>query len=326
MTQPVARHSDEASHVQAPTTAPVTTPVRRAAHRPDDVAHLPHGELAAADIAEDLTLRGPHGGQIAEPAVEAAASPSTTPARVATTTTVSRAPSAISAYDLQLHGPRGLVYGPVDLEIPAGDLVVLQGPQGAGRSSLLLTLAGRMAPDHTRDGWLVVLGENLTGRRARRTAVQRRAAIAGFHGIDELDDAVTVGDSVRERLTWLAPWYRRAPKVTPEVYDRLARPVFGRRELPALDAMVWDLDEVDAMLLRIAIAMAQDPELLVVDDLDQVHDSARRQIVWERLEALAATGVTVIGSVASAGEVDAMRWTRTPLVVRLTTGPQLAAA
>ncbi|MFF2620356.1 ATP-binding cassette domain-containing protein [Oerskovia jenensis] len=313
MNQPVARHgSDEATYlVQAPTTAPVPGSAANV-DRHDAVAHLPQGELAAADIADDLTLRGPLGGEIVEP---------DTPHLGDGTP-----PHAVSAYDLQLHGPRGLVYGPVDLEIPAGEVVVLQGPQGAGRSSLLLTLAGRMAPDHTPDGWLVVLGENLTGRRARRTAVQRRAAIAGFHGIDELDDAVTVGDSVRERLTWLAPWYRRTPKVTQEVYERVARPVFGRRELPALDAMVWDLDEVDAMLLRIAIAMAQDPELLVVDDLDQVHDSARRQIVWERLEALAATGVTVIGSVASAGEVDAMRWGRAPHVVRLATGPQLVAA
>jgi len=323
MNQPVARHgSDEATHL-------VRSPAP--ASRPDDVAHLPQGRLAAADIADDMTLRGPLGSASTEPDAavhDAAGAPDAAAdaAAHAEAHAEGRAHHAVSAYDLQLHGPRGLVYGPVDLEVPAGELVVLQGPQGAGRSSLLLTLAGRMAPDRTPDGWLVVLGENLTGRRARRRAVQRRAAIAGFHGIDELDDAVTVGDSVRERLTWLAPWYRRTPKVTPEVYERVARPVFGPRELPALDAMVWDLDEVDAMLLRIAIAMAQGPELLVVDDLDQVHDSARRQIVWERLEALAATGVTVIGSVASAGEVDAMRWGRAPHVVRLATGPQLVAA
>ncbi len=317
MNQPVARHgSDEATYlVQATVTTPAGAPGTTNHQVPDGAAHLPQGRLAAADIADDMTLRGPLGGEIAEtlePAEDASLPAAT--------------PHAISAYDLQLHGPRGLVYGPVDLEVPAGEVVVLQGPQGAGRSSLLLTLAGRMAPDHTPDGWLVVLGENLTGRRARRTAVQRRAAIAGFHGIDELDDAVTVGDSVRERLTWLAPWYRRTPRVTQEVYEGVTRPVFGPRELPALDSMVWDLDEVDAMLLRIAIAMAQVPELLVVDDLDQVHDSARRQIVWERLEAIAATGVTVVGSVASAGEVAAMRWGRAPHVVRLTTGPQLVAA
>ena len=230
-------------------------------------------------------------------------------------------PLAIRARGLTLNGPRGLVYGPLDLDIPAGDLVVIQGPQGAGRSSLLLTLAGRMVPDPSSR--LAILGTVLPPRRghAARRAVQREVAIAGFSGIDELDDAVTVGDTVRERLTWLAPWYRRTPPVTEETYAALADPVFGPRTRPALDSLVWDLDEVDAMLLRIMLALAQGPAMLVVDDLDQVHDSARRQLVWDRLEDIAATGVTVVGSVASAGEVAAMRWSTPPTEVALTTGP-----
>ncbi|WP_265521626.1 ATP-binding cassette domain-containing protein [Oerskovia flava] len=231
-----------------------------------------------------------------------------------------QAPPAISAFGLRLHGSRGLVYGPLDLDVQAGELVVLQGPQGAGRTSLLLTLAGRMVPDLTGDGWLHVLDHDLP---RQRVALQRRAAIAGFAGIDDLDDAVTVADSVRERLTWLAPWYRRTPRVTDAVYRELAGPVFGDREPPALDSMVWDLDEVDALLLRITLALAQRPALLVVDDLDQVHDSARRQLVWTRLEALCAAGLTVVGSVASAGEAGAVRWESLPQVVRLTTGPSV---
>lgn len=230
-------------------------------------------------------------------------------------------PLAVRARRLALTGPRGIVYGPLDLDLPAASLVVLQGPQGAGRSSLLLTLAGRMVPD--AESRLTVLDVTLPAARGERSRrqVQRRAAIAGFHGIDELEDAVTVADTVRERLAWLTPWYRRTPRVTEDVYAALTDPVFGPRARPALDAMVWDLDEVDAMLLRIALAMTQDPELLLVDDLDQVHDSARRQLVWDRLEALTESGVTVVGSVASAGEVAAMRWTRSPLTVSLTTGP-----
>lgn len=253
--------------------------------------------------------------------------PATTPATTpATAETQPVRPLAIRARALTLNGPRGLVYGPLDLDVPTGDLVVLQGPQGAGRSCLLLTLAGRMVPD--ADSRLTLLGTALPARRGEkaRRQVQRRAAIAGFTGIDELDDAVTVADTIRERLAWLSPWYRRTPAVTEKVYAALADPVFGPRARPALDSMVWDLDEVDAMLLRIMLAMAQGPELLVVDDLDQVHDSARRQLVWDRLDAITAAGVTVIGSVASAGEVGAMRWSTPPTTVSLTTGPLPVAA
>lgn len=227
------------------------------------------------------------------------------------------APAVVAATGVTLHGKRGVVYGPVTFTVPRGRLVVLQGPQGAGRSSLLLTLAGRMKPD--RDGVLSVLGYELP---RERNGVQRAAAIAGFEGIDELDDSVTVLASMRERLAWLSPWYRRTPQVTSASYRALAGAVFGDRPLPPLSTVIWDLDEVDEMLLRIVIALLQEPDLLVIDDLDQVHDQARRQLVWERLEALTTGGLTVIASVASENEVDVMSWERTPQVVQLTTGPQ----
>lgn len=249
--------------------------------------------------------------------------PATTPSTTSTATGPAPSgpaprpgPHAVVARDLQLHGQRGIVYGPVDLDLPTGALTVVQGPQGAGRSSLLLTLAGRMVPDAGSS--LRMLGHDLP--RERR-AVQRRAAIAGFAGIDELDGNVTVGDVVRERLTWLAPWYRRVPRPDQRAFRALAEPVFGDRPLPRLDTVVWDLDEVDTMLLRIVLAMAQRPALLVVDDVDQVHDTTRRATVWARLEAIAAGGTTVVASVASLDEVGRTRWTVPPAHVTLATGP-----
>ncbi len=228
---------------------------------------------------------------------------------------------AVQARHLTLSGARGTVYGPLDLELPARTLTVVQGPQGGGRSSLLLTLAGRMVPDATSS--LTVLGAALPKQRG---VVQRRAAIAGFSGIDDLDESVTVADALRERLAWLSPWYRRVPRVDQQVADRLTAPVFGDRPLPRADTLVWDLDEVDAMLLRLTLAMAQRPELLVVDDVDQVHDSRRRQTVWTRLEAIAAAGTTVVASVASLDEVARMGWSRIPQQITLATGPHALPA
>ncbi len=228
---------------------------------------------------------------------------------------------AVRARGLRLTGSRGPVYGPVDLDLPAGALAVVQGPQGAGRSSLLLTLAGRMVPD--AGSGLTVLGEPLP---RRRSAVQRRAAVAGFAGIDELDDSVTVGDVTRERLAWLSPWYRRTGRVGQARFAALAAPVFGERPLPRVGTVIWDLDEVDVLLLRVTLALAQQPDLLVVDDLDQVHDTARRQTVWTRLEAVAARGTTVVASVASLDEVARTRWSSPPEVVHLATGPHAVPA
>jgi len=225
-------------------------------------------------------------------------------------------PSAVVATGLMLHGPRGLVYGPVDLTLPVGKLLIVQGPQGAGRSCLLLTLAGRMVPD--RGSRLTVLGYDLPKARTR---VQCRAGVAGFAGIDDLDESVRVADIVRERLAWLAPWSHRVPKVTQRTFAELAEPIWGDRPVPRIATMIWDLDEVDAMLLRITLAMAQHPDLLLVDDVDQVHDSVRRQLVWSRLEALVRPGTTVIASVSSLGEAAAMSWTSSPHQFHLSTAP-----
>jgi len=227
-------------------------------------------------------------------------------------------PPAVDARDLALHGRRGVVYGPVDMTVAPGTLTILHGPQGGGRTSLLLTLAGRMVPD--RDSRLTVLGHMLP---AERRSVQAVAALAGFTGIDELDESVTVGALLRERLGWLAPWYRRTPAVTTSVATSWLSRAFGDRAVPPPGTLVWDLDEVDLLLVRIGLALVQQPDLLVVEDVDQVHDDERRQLVWSRLEALAADGLTVVASCASSDEVDRMRWTRTPTVVALATGPHL---
>jgi hypothetical protein len=145
--------------------------------------------------------------------------------------------------------------------------------------------------------------------------------VAGFAGIDELDESITAGAALRERLAWTSPWWSRAPRVDQRTFARYVAPVFGPRPLPKAGTVAWDLDEVDAMLLRIALATVGGPELLVVDDVDHVHDDARRQMVWSALERLRAGGVTVVAAVASLDEVSRMDWARTPLQLNLATGP-----
>ena len=203
-------------------------------------------------------------------------------------------PAAATARGLTLTGQRGPVFGPLDLDVAAGSLAVVRGPQGSGRTSLLLTIAGRMVPDDSSQ--LLVLGHALP---AERSALQREAALAGFAGIDDLDDSVTVAQHVRERLAWLSPWYRRMRRPDQSVVDTLLGPVFGDLPVPSAQTVVWHLDEVEALLLRISLAMAQEPRLLVVDDLDQVHDPARRGLVWSRLDALTHDGLTVVAASAA---------------------------
>lgn len=198
----------------------------------------------------------------------------------------------ITAEGLSLSAARGPVYGPLSIDVD-GPLNVLYGPAGSGRTSLLLTLAGRMKAEK---GTLEVLGHALP-RKAR--TVQKLTAIAGFTDIDILEPSVTVGQAVRERLAWLAPWWSFLGKPTDRQVTRACAPVFGTTEIPAASTVIWNLGEAEHFLLRLSLAMLSAPSILFVDDIEQVHGADARRLVWERLAAIAASGTTVVVGAAS---------------------------
>lgn len=195
-----------------------------------------------------------------------------------------RAEPVLSLVDAGVTGPLGTVFGPVAFSNERPVTVVV-GPRGSGRTSLLLSLAGRM---RLADGGLTVLGETRLAR------IRRRTGIAGFADIDALEPTVSVAAMLRERIAWVMPWYRRAPRVTGELARELLEPAFGDAPQPDADTLVRDLSEAQDLLLRIALALFEDPRMIVVDDLDQVRDPGERRRVADRLDALAAHGTAVV--------------------------------
>ncbi|WP_022892317.1 ATP-binding cassette domain-containing protein [Agromyces subbeticus] len=198
----------------------------------------------------------------------------------------------VRAHELALHSKRGAVYGPVNL-VADSTLTVLHGPAGSGRTSLLLTLAGRMKPS---SGSVEVLGYELP-QRAR--PVQQLTAIAGFQGIDALEESVSVGAAIRERAAWLAPWWSIVRRTDEAELRRVLTPVFGDAPLPAVDTLIWDLDEVQTVLLRIALAMMSEPRVLFFDQIEQLQAPAARLLLWNRLDAISRAGTAVVASAAA---------------------------
>lgn len=195
----------------------------------------------------------------------------------------------LRANGLALSAARGRVFGPLDIALDTPFTLVV-GDAGTGRTSLLLTLAGRMKPSA---GSLEVLGTS--GLRA----IQRLGAIAGFSGIDDLEDSVTVSNAVTERLRWDAPWYRRVARADAATVARVLGRAFGDLPQPSADTMIWDLDEDDRMLLRIALALVDAPQLLVVDNVDHVHNLSAQAGVLRQLARLASEGLLVIASASA---------------------------
>jgi ABC-type multidrug transport system ATPase subunit len=195
----------------------------------------------------------------------------------------------IEAKDCELTGKRGVVYGPLSFTVTQGEIAVIVGPGGSGRSCLLLSLAGRMKPD--AGSQLHVLGHELP---SQRTKVQRLAAVANMTDVDTLDQASSVGAHLREHLAYNTPWYKNSPKPSAEAL----LPAFGDLPLPKLSSLVRDLTELDAFLLRLDLALLQKPSLLLVDDVDSLEDDKDRDQIIARLKAIAASGVTIVAAAA----------------------------
>ncbi|WP_049793798.1 ATP-binding cassette domain-containing protein [Hoyosella subflava] len=205
-------------------------------------------------------------------------------------------PPVVSARGIELKGARGRVYGPCTFDVPDGELTVIQGPPGSGRTSLLLTITGRM---RQATGDLTILGLPYP-KKGRR--IRSYTAIAGFAEIDDLDEAVTVGEAIRERRTWAAPWYRPVRKVKDAAVADVCELVFGDRAIPSANTVIWELGQLDRLLLQVSLALIRDPYLLAVDDFEQIESNADRVYFTERLRAIASTCAVVTTAADSIGD------------------------
>jgi ABC-2 type transport system ATP-binding protein len=185
--------------------------------------------------------------------------------------------------DLALAGPRGPVFGPVSLVLEPGQLGVVRGRAGSGRSALLLAASGRLAVG-TRRGRLV-------GRDLRTHARQARqhAAVARIAGLVDLEPQLTVSESVVERSLTEGVSAVRAERALAEC-EELWSCQFPR------DALVADLDALDRARLTLALARVRLADLLVFDDVDHDHEPSDQRRLYAAMSACCASGTAVLAS------------------------------
>ncbi|WP_160148985.1 ATP-binding cassette domain-containing protein [Arcanobacterium ihumii] len=200
----------------------------------------------------------------------------------------------IEAKSVALNGPRGAVIEPLDFTIYPGTLTLLLGHGGSGRTSLLLALTGRLKLSSNSS--LTVLGYHLPkGLRH----VREQSEIVGIQDLDELDEQVTIGATLRERLSLQSRAWTHIPRIHDDDVARYLAPVFGDREIPHAKDLVYELNELDNLLVRIALSLISEPKILALDDLDSLHENYDRKVLVEVLNRLTDQGVTVIASATS---------------------------
>ncbi len=143
----------------------------------------------------------------------------------------------IEARELSVDASWGHICGPVDLRVRTGGVTVLAGPEGRGRTALLLTLAGRMRPTK---GELVAFDRSNDAHH-----LFKNAAVAWIDEVDDIEQTIRVSDVITEQIRWSAPWYKWVTPALEEDLERICRPVFGPYPLPAMESFVEELPRTD---------------------------------------------------------------------------------
>jgi putative ABC transport system ATP-binding protein len=193
--------------------------------------------------------------------------------------------SALEATDLYRFFHTGddetLALKGVSLTVRPGELLAVVGPSGSGKSTLLACLAGLDEPD---GGWVLVEGRRLSRRSEPERAALRASHIGMLFQSGNLLDHLTVAQNV-----WLAQRVlgRPDPAGIAALLDDLG---LGRRA----DAWPVELSGGETARAGLAVALANDPAVVLADEPTGELDSASEVRVLQLLSARAAAGRAVV--------------------------------
>lgn len=164
----------------------------------------------------------------------------------------------------------------VSFVVDAGESVAIAGPNGAGKTTLLSMLAGVTKPD---SGTVELPGGKLGW-------VPQRAAVYGKL-------------TVRENLELFAR-LEKVPDVFGSATQMMDRVGLGNRASDRAEELSGGMRQ----RLSIGMGLIAGPSVLLLDEPSAALDPLQRERLWELLGSLAESGIAVVFSTHSAGEVE----------------------
>lgn len=174
----------------------------------------------------------------------------------------------------------------VTIEIRAGEVLCLLGPNGGGKTTLMKTLLGLLPP---QEGAVRLDGEDIAAWSRKRLArivgyvPQAHAAFFPFTVID----IVLMGRSAHIGLF-------AAPSRADGEIARRALATLGIAHLA--DRIYTEISGGERQLVLIARALAQEPRILVMDEPTASLDFGNQVRVLRQIAALARSGIAVVFS------------------------------
>ncbi len=195
------------------------------------------------------------------------------------------APAALRCAGLTRCFGQKIALDRVSLTVPQGTILALVGTNSAGKSTLLQLILGLLAPTN---GTIEVFGQPV-----RRDNQRQQERISYLCDADSVDPGLRVQQFAN---------YRRAMNSR---FDQTSFDVLAKRAGIQRDQRLGELSRGQRTSLFIAAALANDPDLLILDDPTAGLDvSARRDVIEAILATARRPGRTVIFSTHQVEDVD----------------------
>ena len=195
----------------------------------------------------------------------------------------------LRARNLLATGHEGTIFGPIDVDLNGGDLCIVHGDKGSGKSALLLTLSGRF---RGVTGTLLING--IDALESPYEAIDE-TTVARLGNYVAPEDRLTIAESIAERAYLDRIPLREAEDRAEEIENLLGFRVERGVEIE-------QLDPVTRAITSVALAMLRPAQIVVVDDIDLVVPHSQQPRMFELLHKLTTLDQSVI--IASAIDAD----------------------
>ncbi|MBM4297032.1 MAG: ABC transporter ATP-binding protein [Deltaproteobacteria bacterium] len=177
------------------------------------------------------------------------------------------------------YGASHVLHG-VDFSVGAGEVLGLMGRNGMGKTTLLRTLVGHVAP---RRGEVKINGKAMTGAPPHAVARQGVAYVPEGRGIfANLSVKENLLMAARPGLNGQTHWtYDRVLQTFPRLADRLAH---GGQQLSG----------GEQQMLAIGRALMTNPSLLILDEATEGLAPLIAREIWRIIRAIRDTGIAAV--------------------------------